>query len=202
MSKEYKFYRFAYRLLIIPFCIIFRLKVTGRENVPEKAAVVCSQHSSYLDPILVAMGLGINHHVHFMAKKELFSHKLLSKLIYKLGSFSVDRSTNDVAAIKTAMYFLKNGEKVGIFPEGTRVSEDDSVDAKSGAVKIADKTKVPIVPVYLQRKKKLFSPVHIVIGEPFQVNPDKVKLTNEQYQQRADELMKIIEGLGKKHENN
>ena len=196
MSREYKFYRFAYRVLLIPFYLIFRLKITGRENIPKGGAMICSPHSSLLDPIFVAFGLGIDNHVHFMAKKELFSNKLLSKIIYKLGSFSVDRSTNDVGAIKNAMQYLKSGEKVGIFPEGTRVTEDDSVAAKSGAVKIADKTRVPVVPVYLQRKKRAFGRVHIVIGQPYYVNPDKTRMTNEQYQLKADELMDKIKRLG------
>jgi 1-acyl-sn-glycerol-3-phosphate acyltransferase len=196
MSKEYKFYRFVYRLLLLPFYIIFGMKITGRENIPKGSAMVCSPHSSFLDPIFVAYGMGIDNHVHFMAKKELFSNKLLSKIIYLLGSFSVDRSTNDVGAIKNAMMFLKHGEKVGIFPEGTRVAQDDAVAAKSGAVKIADKTNVPVVPVYLQRKKRAFGRVHIVVGQPYYVNPERIKLTNEQYQEKADELMQKIKRLG------
>ncbi|MBQ8974603.1 MAG: 1-acyl-sn-glycerol-3-phosphate acyltransferase [Oscillospiraceae bacterium] len=196
MSKEYKFYRFAYRLLAWIFFVFFGLRIKGRENVPEGAAMVCSPHSSVLDPLFLAVGLGIRHHIHYMAKKELFSGKIFGRIVSMLGAFPVDRGKNDVTAIKTAMQYLKQGEKVGIFPEGTRVSADDTVAAKSGAVKIADKTNSPVLPVYLQRGKKLFGRVCVVIGKPYYVNPDRVRLNNEQYQQKAAELMGKIKLLG------
>lgn len=196
MSKEYRFYRFVYRLVAWIFYSILGLRVTGRENVPDGAAVVCSPHASLLDPFYLAIGLGIKHHIHFMAKKELFQIKGIGRLVRRLGAFPVDRKNTDVTAIKTAMQYLRSGEKIGIFPEGTRVAQDDAVAAKAGAVRIADRSKVPVLPVYLQRTKRLFGKVKMVIGQPYYVCDGSRRLTGDDYRIKAGELMEQIKRLG------
>ena len=77
-----------------------------------------------------------------------------------------------MGAIRTMMGLLKSGEKVGIFPEGTRVSEPDKVAAKDGAVRIAMRLGVPIIPAFISRKKRIFRKVDVVIGEPYNIDAD------------------------------
>lgn len=195
MTKENKWFRFIYtlaRVLLAPF---IRIRVTGRENIPEGPVIVCAPHSSATDPIYVAFSLTRRTFLHFMAKKELFSIPVLGWIITKIGTISVDRGAADTTAIRNAMRSLKNGEKVGIFPEGTRVSSDEAADAKSGAIKIAAKMNVPILPVYLPRDKKLFRSIPVTIGKAYDVNPDKKKLSNEDYDILTDQLIEKILSL-------
>jgi len=97
-------------------------------------------------------------------------------------------------AIKGAMRLLKDGKKVGIFPEGTRVSTEDG-EAKSGAVRLAARMGVPIVPVYLPRKKRFLRFNRVAIGAPYLVELDK-KATPEEVERAAEELMEKIRKLG------
>ncbi len=197
MKKRFPFYTFVYYLVAWIFYTVFGLKVTGRENVPEGPAVVCSPHSSFMDPLILAVGVKRRNMLRFMAKKELFDNKILKPIVTGLGAFPVDRGNRDVTAIKTAMQLLREGEKIAIFPEGTRVSEDDAVAAKTGAVRIADRCKVPVLPIYLQRRKRPFRRTRMVIGKPYTVNDKGGRPTSEDYHRMADALMAQMQQLGR-----
>lgn len=176
MNRVYKISCFLLQFVI---WIIFPTRVTGRENIPEGGAIVCANHSDYLDPILLALAFGPKHCIHFMAKIELFKTRFLSWLIRTYGGFSVDRGKNDINSIRMAMKYLKTGEKIGIFPEGTRSSEDDEGEGKSGTVRLAAKMKVPVVPVYITRNKKPFRRVNVNIGEPCYIDQRPGENTDE-----------------------
>lgn len=196
MSKEYRRYRVLFiflRTVLFPF---YRYKIIGRENIPEGGAMLCANHTSFLDPIFLAIALGIKRHPRFMSKASLFQVPVIGKIIAAVGSFPVERGKADINAIKTAISLLRRGEKVVIFPEGTRVRGDYGVAAKQGAVRIADQVNVPVVPVYIPGKKRLFGRHTVVIGVPYFVNPEKTKLSGEEYLQRAEELMDKIRALG------
>ncbi|UOO36894.1 1-acyl-sn-glycerol-3-phosphate acyltransferase [Oscillospiraceae bacterium CM] len=195
MNKEFRAYRWLYiilRLFLFPF---YWLRFRGRENVPKGAAVFCANHTSNLDPIFVGFAAGINNHLHMMGKKELFDVPILSAFYRAAGSFPVDRSISDVGAIRKTLKYLKEGEKMLIFPEGQRVRGDEKVEAKLGAVKMADQMNVPVVPVYIPSGKRIFHRYTIVIGVPYLVNPERKKLSNDAYVRLADDMMEKIAHL-------
>lgn len=177
-------YLIAYPIarLILP-CRFF-----GRENIPEGQLVVCANHSSLMDAVLLAIAFGRRRQLFFMAKSELFKIPVLGRIIKSVGVFPIERGETDINSIRTAMKHLKSGHKIMIFPEGTRFSELESIAAKSGAVRIATKMKAPILPIYVTPGKKLFHSTKVVIGEPYlpQIPQDK------DYTPLADELMKKI----------
>lgn len=195
-TKESKrFYRGCW-LILGPFVRLVRpMKVTGRENIVKGAALICANHSAMIDPIQIALALDSKTQIHVLAKAELFKIPVLSWLLKKLGMISVDRSIADVNSIKTSLTYLKNGEKVVIFPEGTRVSEDDAVAAKSGAVKLAERAGVPIMPVFLPRKKPIFIRHKFVFGEPYLIEKSGEKRKPEDYAKLSEELMDKIKAL-------
>ena len=181
VKPSYSLYKWGFRFIRVIFFMLFFYKVIGRENVPQGAAIVCPNHSSLIDPIVVSLACGIDHHIYYVAKIELFRVPVLSYVIKKLGAISVDRDASDTSTIKATFSCLKSGKKVGIFPEGRRVragemttgllhADTDSANpattdpdsaatdtgAKYGAIKIAERTGVPILPVYVPRKKPVF----------------------------------------------
>lgn len=195
MKRDFKSYRRLYfflRTVLFPF---YRLKFIGRENIPDGPAVFCANHSSNLDPVFMAFAAGLGTHLHFMGKIELFRIPILSSVFRGVGSFPVDRANGDVSAIKTALKYLKAGEKVGIFPEGERVRSEEAGEAKRGAVRIADQMSVPLVPVYIPRKKLLFHSYTLIIGKPYFVNPEHKKLSHNEYSLAAETLMAHISAL-------
>ena len=196
MKPSYTFYRGVYRLVRAYINVIYRFQVIGQENIPEGAAVVCANHSNIIDPFLVAIAFGIHNHMHVIAKIELFRIPLVSQFLQKLGMISVNRGVLDANSVKSTLGYLKSGEKVVIFPEGTRVPEDDAVEAKAGAVKIADRTGAPIIPVFIPRKKPLFRRLPLVIGEPYYIERQTQKRLIKDYSRLSDVLMERIKSLG------
>ncbi len=177
---------------LISFC--YPTEISGLENIPDGPMIVCANHSNFIDPVLIGEAFGPEHHIHFMAKQELLTKPVLGKFIENLGSFGVERdSSTDITAIRTAMKCIKAGDKVMIFPEGTRVEEDGVASAKSGAVRLAAKLKVPILPVYISRNKKIFRKARLIVGEPIPVPTG----SHEFYEEFAEQLMQRIAELGK-----
>ena len=195
VEPSYRFYKGAYRVTRAAFWFIFRLDFIGKENIPPGAAMICSNHSSMIDPILIAFAFGIDSFIHFLAKVELFRTPVISFIVIKLGAISVNRDMMDVVTLKRTLEYFKNGEKVGIFPEGTRAQNADDVAAKSGAVKIAERAKVPLIPVFIPRRKGIFGKVQVIIGNPYTIEKPVGKRPPEEYPQLAETLMKRIEAL-------
>jgi 1-acyl-sn-glycerol-3-phosphate acyltransferase len=98
--------------------LVFRVKVVGSENEPiEGGFLVCSNHISKLDPVLLSIALK-KHQLSIMAKKELFKIPLLSQLIRIFGAYPVDRSGNDVGAVKKPFGFCRKGNVSDFFLKG------------------------------------------------------------------------------------
>lgn len=195
MKPSYRFFRGCYHLAHTVISVFYRIRVTGKENIPAGGAMVCANHSSMVDPFLLAFTFGIGCHLHVIAKVELFKIPVISQVLRKMGMISVNRGISDVATIKSTFGYLKKNEKVAIFPEGTRTVKEGSISAKSGAIKLADHAGVPLVPVFLPRKKPLFSRIHIVIGEPYHIERQGKKPTADEYALLADTLMEKIRML-------
>ena len=189
------FYYILRFIVSIIFRIIFRLEIRGRENIAEIGRLVlCSNHISLLDPIILA--IAVPRPISFMAKKELFYNKILSKLIHSLGAFPVDREGSDLSAIKTSFRILKEEKILGIFPEGTRVHEMNLDNAKPGIGLISIKSKSPVIPIFIESKYRLFSRVKIKIGEPIYFDDyyDR-RLTTEDYRDISKDILKSIYSL-------
>lgn len=153
--------RFVYRLL-------FRLEVKGIEVIPKQGAVVlCANHISVLDP--PAVGIMLNRSVHFMAKAELFQIPILGSIIRALKAFPVKRNAVGKETIRTAVSLLREGNIIGIFPEGTR-NVDGVVAAKKGAALIALKSEATIIPVAIVGKYLIFHKTKIVYGAPIDIS--------------------------------
>ena len=190
-----KFYRLCYKIAG-PVIRFFRpFTVIGEENRIDGAAMVCANHSAMIDPFHIALAFGIDTNIHVIAKIEIFKIPVISTILWKLGMICVDRSINDIASVKASLGYLKNGEKVVIFPEGTRMSEFHADAAKSGAVKMAERAGVPIIPVFLSRKKPYFKKSKVIFGEPYLIEKQNEKRTAEDYEKLSEDLMSKIQAL-------
>lgn len=188
------FYNFAKKTLSLFMNVFFRIEVTGKHNFTENKLIVCSNHISLLDPILV--GIISPRKIYFMAKKELFENKILNKIITKLGAFPVDRRKGDISAIKKSLKVLNEGNVLGIFLEGTRVKNENIENAKPGVAMIAIKSKCNVLPIYIDANYKLFSKIKVIIGEPisFEEFYDQ-KLNIDDYKKISQNILKRIYAL-------
>jgi 1-acyl-sn-glycerol-3-phosphate acyltransferase len=132
-----------------------------------------------------------------MAKSELWNGKLSRWFATKCECIPVKRDGTDVQAVKTAMRYLKNGEVINIFPEGTRNrSYADLLPFKGGAAALAIKTRTPILPVVQIEKVKPFHRIDVVYGQPIELSKYYgKKLSGEQLDQIDNELRDIIKNM-------
>ena len=124
------------------------IRFEGRENVPRTGgALITPNHISDSDPPTVAFALP--RACWIMAKEELFSIRILGKLITWLHGFPVKRYTADRNALRKAEELLTQGEAVIIFPEGKLSQDGKLMPMLPGALLVAQKANVPIVPTIL-----------------------------------------------------
>ena len=119
----------------------------GHENIPRKGgAILAINHTSYLDFALAGTGaLPVKRFVRFMAKKELFDHKIAGPLLRGMHHINVDRN-NGAPSYVAALKALNSGEIIGIFPEATISISFEIKQLKSGALRLAADTGAPIIP--------------------------------------------------------
>ena len=197
--KESKLYRVVVTI-IRPFVrILYRLKVIGLENIPEKnGVIICPNHTSNADPVVLAVSL--KRQVYFMAKAELFKNKILRKLFKMVGAFPVERGKRDSSAIDNAEKILKNGEQLGLFIEGTRSKTDDFLRPKTGCAMIAYKTGATIIPVCItgtgEHKLKIFKKSIVSIGKPITMNQLNItEGTGKEFREASRFIMESIKKL-------
>lgn len=196
------FFNVLYCIVKVIVGIIFPTTVEGVERLPKEGVLLCANHSSNWDPILVVLSLPMNYRLHIMAKEELFHNPMLAWLIRKCGGFPVDRGNTDIKAVKTAMQTIKSGENLLIFPEGTVI--DDGIGradglpahAKSGVAVIGIRTGAKLVPVFADGKKRLFHKTRIIFGEVYEPVYTGRHGTAEEMQQIADDLLTGSYALG------
>lgn len=194
--------KFMYILLywlVFPFFNIpHPSKVIGREHIPEGAMLVCANHTTMSDPLFMLYAFPIKFRLRAMAKAELMRVPVVGWFLNKAGVFGVERGKSDVAAIKQAMKCLKDGERLLLFPQGTRVEDGETGSAKTGMGMLALRCNVPIMPVYIE-KAKWFRRSKVILGEPYWPEKPEKRATAEDYQRVADDWEKRIQALKEQH---
>ena len=151
-----------------------RIKVIGRENLPEGAALIASQHQSAFDTLVWLL---IVPRVSYVFKAELAKIPLFGPMLRPAGQIPLDRGAN-FAAIKGLLRGAERavGERrqIVIFPEGTRVSPGEIVPLRPGISALASRTGLPVIPVATDSGRrwgrrafrKEAGVIHLVIGAP------------------------------------
>ncbi len=180
------------------FHSISRLKVSGRENVPQKGPlIVVANHLSTCDPPI--LGSVFPRQISFMAKDELFRFPS-GLLMHVLGAFSARKFGRSGMALRQAVKSLENGRVLGIFPEGKRSFDQQLNNGEIGAAFIALRSGVPVIPVgfsgseYLERKPSFLRrpPVTVTIGKPFSFQRINHKISKDHLIDTTDRIMQNI----------
>ncbi len=173
--------------LVYIFCrLAFRMKVENQEVIDEfngkaSGAVVVAPHYSYLDVVVMYLSARRRGWIRLMARDSLFhvGNGFLGAVISRAGAFPIKRNTADRVALKRAAGMLKNGEWVGVFPEGTRRGKGSGTpELHAGAAVIARMGKAPIIPMGLVNLSEVkrkgerirFKQVTAVFGRPISLD--------------------------------
>lgn len=191
-----KMYAVLYPIIWIFMRIFHPWNPVGVENIPEGAALICGNHSTLGDPLYVVCCMGARRQTHVMAKAEIMKWPVVGFLLKKAGIIGINRGKSDMAAVKECLRVLKNGEKLLMFPEGTRVRDGESSEAHTGAAMFAARTGTPLLPVYISPKKRRFRKTTVVFGQPYHPEFEGRKPSADDYQRIADDLLARVRALG------
>ena len=199
-------YGFLKKFMVAVTQILFPFKLVGAEKVEDGALDRVFNHYRIWD--IVHMACTTKEKVHFITKKELYKNKFLAHLCGIVEAIPVSRDGQDAKAVMTALRYLKNGEKISMFPEGTRNrTEEELLPLKGGAAMFAIKARVPVYPVMCPHKTRLFRRTKILVGDPIDLSAFyERRLTAEDYA-AAEEVIRekmletkraAVEAFGKK----
>lgn len=180
-----------------------RFDISGEEHVPHTGgAVMAINHVGYLDFTFAGLAVLKNRRrVRFMAKKEVFDHKVSGPLMRGMKHIPVDRMGAAADSYQLAVEALRNGEIVGVFPEATISQSFELKEFKTGAARMAMEADVPLLPCIIWGSQRILTknrpkdltrgtPVRIVVGEPFRpvAGSDPIEVTAE-LKRRMHELL-------------
>jgi 1-acyl-sn-glycerol-3-phosphate acyltransferase len=202
----------VYPLVVIAIKLFWRylgLKFTikGSERIPRQGgAVMAINHIGYLDFALSGTAaLPAQRYVRFMAKKEIFNHKIAGPLMRGMHHISVDRNSGS-ASFVAALRALRAGEIVGIFPEATISKSFEIKSLKSGAARLAIGAGVPVLPtivwgsqrIWTKGRKRDFGrkkiPISIYIGEPLHFTREsEVEAAEAEIKAALESLLRTVQ---------
>lgn len=191
-NKMYSFLLPIIRFFLRLFC---PWTCAGVNNVPDGAVLLCANHTALGDPFYVMCSLKRGEQTHVLAKDEIMNWPLIGLLAKAAGMIGVKRGKSDIAAIKESLRVLKSGEKLLLFPEGTRVKGGQNAEAHTGAAMLATRIGVPIVPIYISPRRP-GEKVRVVFGESYIPEYTGNKATPEELRRITDDLMCRIRRLG------
>jgi long-chain acyl-CoA synthetase len=199
-SRAFTFVWFVFgKLLAVIMRIFFRLRVTGKENLPKQGPFILSpNHQSFLDGPVVASQIPwrLFKNMFYVGTSEIFGHGALHYLGRTFKLVPVDPDSNLVNAMRAGAYGLKKGQNLVLYPEGERSIDGTPKKFKKGAAILAAHLQVPIFPVALEgffdswprsRRFPRLARLRVHFGEP--VNPPpSIDNPEDAYRQLTDDL--------------
>ncbi|MBU1050760.1 1-acyl-sn-glycerol-3-phosphate acyltransferase [Candidatus Bipolaricaulota bacterium] len=182
---------------------LFRIDARDLDRIPmEGPFILVSNHVSAfeLPPLRMLMN---PRPVRTLAKAETWDKKLLGWVLDQWETIPIKRGESDMAALRTALQVLKDGDILGIMPEGTRSGSGQLGRGNPGVSILALKSGCPIVPMAFWGVEKTKTNVkklrrtdfHLRAGHPFRLDVPANKPTHEDRQKLADTVMEHIAAL-------
>lgn len=179
-----------------------KITMTGQEHIPlEGGALLATNHLSFVDYLMGGYpGVERGRLTRFIAKKEVFDHPVGGRVMRAFHHIPIDRA-NPREGLAKAHEYLKNGELVGIYPEGTISRSLLLQPLKTGAARMAAEAGVPLIPAVLWGTQRFLTKgqkadfgrgktVLIELGEPLHptLEDDRAEVTAE-LQARMEEML-------------
>ncbi len=176
--------------------IYYRAEILGLENIPKEGPVIfCGNHRSYLDPPLIVATA--KRDMRFLAKEDLYKNRFLAFLGWAFDGIPVKRDEKDVSAIKTSLKYLKNGDCIALFPEGTRNGLEKGEKVKDGVAFFAVRSGAKVVPCGIKGGEKGNRKVTIKYGKALDYSEYKGTKDKKILDKITQEIMSNIIELAK-----
>lgn len=204
-KKAKKFYVCIIFLTRLIFKAFYRHHVYGLEHFTKSAAIFAPNHTSYLDPPIIAISWP--GEIHFLARESLFKPFLFGSVIRALNSHPVSGDVSDVSVFKTIIEILKSKKQIVLFPEGKRSSEDALGKIKPGIGMFVMRSNAVIIPTYIhgayevwnrmRKLPKFFGKTACVFGSSIKWEPFSHLSKKEAHLAIAEKLTESMEALRK-----
>jgi 1-acyl-sn-glycerol-3-phosphate acyltransferase len=184
----------------------FHFKVRGLENLPEKGPyLICSNHQSYLDPLLMASVLPwrLFRQTFALGTSDIFGRGFMRRLARWARVVVLDPDANLVPAMRAGAYGLSQNRILVLYPEGERTNTGSPTIFRKGAAILSIHEQAPIVPVAIEgfyeawprhQKFPKFNDLRLVFGKPIQ--PPPVNTASEaEYEHLTAKLKSTVVGM-------
>lgn len=150
-------------------------RARGDENLPRGGGLVLANHQSFLDPLLI--GVGLDRPVSFLARNTLFHVPVVGWVLRNTYVMPINRETAGTESIREGVRRMNHGFLVGIFPEGTRTQDGGIGMMKPGFISLVRRAQAPVVPVGIAGARHVMPrgavvprarSIRIVFGEPLE----------------------------------
>ncbi len=168
-----------YALIWLTMRGLFRLRVHGREHLPDSPLVFTPNHTSYLDPFALCVALGYRRvrQTYWAGWAGILFRNRLTRLVTRLGqAVPIDPQGRAFSSLGLGAAVLRRRRSLVWFPEGCRSPSGELQDLKPGVAALLPSFDVELVPVYIHgahaampvgcRVPRIFRPIHVVFGEP------------------------------------
>ena len=182
---------------LAPFVLLLsRVRITGREHIPEGGFILAPNHPSQLDAFFAAVALG--RRVRFMAKSDLFTRRW-GRWLARVGAFPVRRGVWDAEAFETAETLLERGKVLAMFFEGGVSPAGGYRDPKPGIGYVAQHAGATVLPCHLSGTRGLYRPwtwpkITVTYGPAihFERDPDPSREANTAAALRIADAVKAL----------
>lgn len=186
--------------------VLFRLRVRGWENLPQRGGfLLVARHRSYWDIPILITALGHRHRIYFVARKTLLDENPFLAFWVRHYAITINREHFQVEDLRKVLDAIRSGKIVGIFPEGTT---QNPKRAHPGAIRFAERTNSEFVAVRFETRGPYppkypfrWPQITVHISAPFSLRDlefdlGEVSDRHERYQKLADLLMERIDRVG------
>jgi 1-acyl-sn-glycerol-3-phosphate acyltransferase len=158
----------------------WRLRIEGLEHLPPReqtGMILVMNHIHWIDIPVVGALLPFAYRLSWLGKAELFEKPLWRWFFRAMQVIPIKRGRGDLAALETATEALRAGVILLIFPEGHRSRNGLLQKGRGGAVRLAMRAQVPLIPVAVIGTEHGLGgvlrgkPVKLRIGEPYRIAP-------------------------------
>ena len=185
--------KFVEGVLFIYCKIVYRLKIVGTENIPDEQVIFCANHRSFIDPPIIKVTC--KRDVRFLARESLAKNPLFAFLGWIFEVIYVKRDAKDIAALKATLSYLKKGQSIALFPEGTRNGLEKGEDVKDGAAFFTIKSGAKVIPVGISGEIKPFHKLTVTYGKPIEFSEFKNPKDKEAIEKVTNTIMSEIKKL-------
>jgi 1-acyl-sn-glycerol-3-phosphate acyltransferase len=197
------FYRLVWVALWVLRHVWWKWRITGQLHLKPRgqAMILAVNHLHWTDTCVLGASLPLSLQPTWMAKAELFAHPVAAWWLRAIQVIPVSRGRHGLSALVAAEEALKSGAALIVFVEGHRSATGGLQEGQGGALRLAARSGVPIVPIALWgtevglRGICLRKPIHMHIGEPYVVSSETSKISQQRMTELTDELMLRLAAL-------